>query len=118
MSSRTYKIGVVLDARRYERVRGTPLEQRAVPIFGGALKMVEIEVSEETARRLLQEFPRSRIDARGFIEELPVAFKRRLFELMVELGKADEGVVRTILERHLDEVKEQAAKEEEYVPPP
>ena len=85
----TYKMAVILDKTRLERIKGTALEKIVKDLYGGYLKVIELEVPDDIAQRILKEFPRARIDARGFIEETPVAFKREL-----------------------------AAKEEEYLPPP
>ncbi|OYT26452.1 MAG: hypothetical protein B6V02_01665 [Thermoprotei archaeon ex4572_64] len=116
--STTYKIGLVLDRKRLESIKGTPIESMVKDIFGGALKIIEIEVPEDLAKRILSEFARARVDARGFLEDLPVAFKRELFNLIVEAKRADAEVVKKLLDERLSAVKEAAAKEEEYLPPP
>ena len=118
MSEKVYKIGVILDRRRMELIRGTPLEGMVKDVFGGALKMLEIEVPEDIAKKILAEFDKARVDARGFIEDLPVAFRRELFNMIVELKRADAEVVRRLLDERLGKIKEEAAREEEYLPPP
>ena len=118
MGERVYKIGVILDKRRLEMIRGTPLEGLVKDVFGGALKMLEIEVPEDLAKKILSEFARARVDARGFIEDLPVAFRRELFNVIVEMKRADAEVVNRLLSEKLSKIKEEAAKEEEYLPPP
>ncbi|ADB58315.1 DUF6955 family protein [Archaeoglobus profundus] len=108
-------IGIILDDKRYEQIKGTPLEEKIQYIFGGALKMLVVEVPEDKSQQILKAFDRARIDSRGFIEDLPVAFKRALFE---EIAKAKSlDVIDKVLER-LPEIQELAKKEEEYIPPP
>ncbi|BDR93478.1 hypothetical protein Vsou_25710 [Vulcanisaeta souniana JCM 11219] len=114
-----YKISVILDKSRLERIRGTPLERMVKDLYGGYLKVIEVEVPDEVAQRILKEFPRARIDARGFIEETPVAFKRELFEVIAQLRSIGREVFDELLKpERLGIIKELAAKEEEYLPPP
>ncbi|MCX8137919.1 DUF6955 family protein [Pyrobaculum aerophilum] len=113
----TYKIGLLIDEKRYEAIKNTPLAQSLKSMFGGEIKMLEVEVDEETAKRILAEFPSARVDARGFLEDLPVAFKRALFEAIAQEGKADKSVFEKVFQK-IDVIKEAAKKEKEYVPPP
>ena len=114
-----YKISVILDRARLERIRGTPLEKLVKDLYGGYLKVIELDVPDDIAQRILKEFPRARIDARGFIEETPVAFKRELFEVIAQLGSVGREVFEELLKPdRLGRIKELAAKEEEYLPPP
>ncbi|WP_457548951.1 DUF6955 family protein [Archaeoglobus sp.] len=108
-------IGIILDDKRYEQIKGTPLEEKIQYIFGGALKMLVVEVPEEKSEQILKAFDRARIDSRGFIEDLPVAFRRALFEEVAKAKSLD--VIDKVLER-LQEIQELAKKEEEYIPPP
>ncbi len=110
-----YYIGILLDEKRLEAIKGTPLEEKVQDMFGGALKMIAVEVSEDKANDILKAFDRARIDSRGFIEDLPVAFKRALFEEIVKSKSLD--VIDKVLAK-IDEIKEAAAKESEYIPPP
>ena len=110
-----YYIGILLDEKRLEAIKGTPLEEKVQDMFGGALKMIAVEVSEDKANEILKAFDRARIDSRGFIEDLPVAFKRALFEEIVKSKSLD--VIDKVLAK-IDEIKEVAAKESEYIPPP
>jgi len=108
-------IGVILDDKRLEQIKGTPLEEKVQSIFGGQLKMLVVEVPEDKSEIILKAFDRARIDSRGFLEDLPVAFKRALFE---EIAKAKSlDVIDKVLER-LPEIQELAEKESEYIPPP
>jgi len=114
-----YKIAVILDKSRIERIRGTPVEKEVKDLYGGYLKVIELTVPDEIAQRILKEFPRARIDARGFIEETPVVFKRELFEVIVQLKSTGPEVFSELLKpNRLSKIKEAAAKEDEYLPPP
>ena len=58
-------------------------------MFGGELRCLNVEVSEEMKDRILKEFDTARIDSRGAITDVPVAFLRELFNQVVE--KKDVG---------------------------
>ncbi len=53
-----YKISVILDKTRLERIRGTSLEKLVKDLYGGYLKVIELEVPDDFAQRILKEFPR------------------------------------------------------------
>ncbi|RUM33225.1 MAG: hypothetical protein DSY33_04985 [Archaeoglobus sp.] len=108
-------IGVILDESRYEQIKGTEIEEKVQSIFGGALKMLVVEVPEDKSNQILKAFDRARIDSRGFIEDVPVAFRRAVFEEIVKNKSLD--IVDKVLER-LSEIQELAKKEDEYIPPP
>ncbi len=110
-----YYIGLILDEKRLEQIKGTPLEEKVQSLFGGQLKMLVVEVPEDKADKILKAFDRARIDSRGFLEDLPVAFKRALFEEVAKAKSLD--VIDKVLER-LPEIQEAAKKEDEYIPPP
>ncbi len=110
-----YYIGLILDEKRLEQIKGTPLEEKVQSLFGGQLKMLVVEVPEDKADQILKAFDRARIDSRGFLEDLPVAFKRALFEEVAKAKSLD--VIDKVLER-LSEIQEAAKKEDEYIPPP
>ncbi|MCC6020692.1 MAG: hypothetical protein LM577_04940 [Thermoproteaceae archaeon] len=114
---RKYKIGLIIDDKRYEAIKGTPLEQKIERMFGGYIRLLTLEVDEETARHVLKEFPSGRIDARGFLEDLPVAFKRALFEAVVKTKSLGKEAIDEVFKK-IDEIKAAAEKEKEYVPPP
>ncbi|MBP1448843.1 MAG: hypothetical protein JZD41_02335 [Thermoproteus sp.] len=111
----TYKFGVVLDERRLAAVRGTPLERLLKPLFGGSIMLLEIEVPDEVAKKILAEFPDARVDARGFIEDVPVAFRKAVFEVLA--AKKSQDIWSDVLAK-LPEIKREAEKEKEYLPPP
>ena len=108
-------IAVILDDDRLAQIKGTPLEEKVTDMFGGALKALIVEVPEEKSREILKAFDKARIDSRGFIEDVPIAFRRALFE---EIAKAKSlDVIDRVLER-LPEIQEAAKREDEYIPPP
>jgi len=72
--------GVIIDEKRLAAIKGTPIEEKVEPIFGGALKRVVIEVPDELGQKVIEQFSKARFDARGFIEETPAAFKRLVFK--------------------------------------
>ncbi|MCU7787716.1 hypothetical protein ODS41_07285 [Pyrobaculum sp. 3827-6] len=113
----TYKIGLLIDERRYEAIKDTPLAQNLKSMFGGEIKILEVDVDEETAKRILAEFPSARVDARGFLEDLPVAFKKALFDAIAHTKRADKTAFEKVFEK-IEAIKEAARKEKEYVPPP
>jgi hypothetical protein len=114
-----YKIGLVLDEERLKLIKGTELEKEIKDLFGGALKIIEIEITEEQAKTLMQLFPRVRIDARGFVEETPVAFRKALFRSLISHGSKKDALEALLKDdKLLNEIKEMASKEDEYIPPP
>ena len=115
----TYKIGLVLDEERLKLIKGTELEKEIKDLFGGALKMIDVEVTEEQAKKLMHLFPRVRIDARGYVEETPIAFRKALFKSVVSNGNKKEALEVILSDENiLKEIKEMASKEDEYIPPP
>jgi hypothetical protein len=113
----TYKIGLIIDDKRYEAIKNLPFAGSLKSMFGGEIKMLEIDVDEETAKRILQAFPSARVDARGYLEDLPVAFKRALFEAVVKTRSLGKEAIEEVF-RNIEAIKELAKKEKEYVPPP
>ena len=112
-----YRISLYIDQARQERVRGTPLEARLKPIFGGEIKVLEVEVDEDLAHAVLSAFPSARVDARGYIEDLPAAFRKALFEAVVATGDPGRTALEKVLQQ-IEEIKKQAERETEYLPPP
>jgi hypothetical protein len=110
-------IGLILDDIRLEQIKGTGLEDKLNTLFGGQIKQLVIEVPEEVSKKILAEFPNARIDSRSFLEDLPVAFKRALFKEVVDKKSLGVEVVDAVFGK-IDEIKELAAKESEYIPPP
>lgn len=109
--------GVVLDEKRLAAIKGTPLEEKIVPIFGGALKRVDIEVSDELGQKVIDQFSKARFDARGFIEETPNAFKRLVFKKLVELKSLGPEVLEKVIEE-IPSIKDEIAKEDMVLPVP
>lgn len=108
-------ISVILDDERYKKIKGTELEKKITYLFGGQLRSLVIDVPEKKSEQILKAFDKARIDSRGYIEDVPVAFRRVVFE---EIAKAKSlDVIDKVIKR-LPEIQEAAKKEDEYIPPP
>ncbi|MCS7199729.1 MAG: hypothetical protein N2327_07515 [Caldimicrobium sp.] len=112
-----YTIEVFLDDYRIGKLKGTPVESQIDAVFGGELKVVRVKVGEEIKGEVLKAFESARIDSRACITDTPVAFKRAVFDEIVKQKSLGEEVVKAVLAR-IDEIKELAAKESEYLPAP
>ena len=112
-----YFMVVLLDDSRMEKIKGTGLEEHIKYMFGGELRLLEVEVSEDLKDKILAEFETARVDSRGAITDVPVAFMRELFNQVVEKKSLGPEVVEGVLAK-IGEIKEMAAKESEYLPPP
>lgn len=112
-----YLLAVLLDQRRLALISRTQLEGAVKEMYGGAIKSLILEVTPPQAQEILSQFTSARIDARRFIEEVPVAFKKILFEEIVRASSISEDVIDAVL-RKMPEIKAAASKEEEYLPPP
>jgi hypothetical protein len=102
------RIALYLDEGRLARLRGTPFEGFVRPMFGGGLYVLVLELDDALGELVLRRFPSARVDARGFVEDLPASFRRVLFEELLARGEVEAAVL-AALER---------ASEEEEVPPP
>jgi hypothetical protein len=102
------RIALYLDEGRLARLRGAPFEGFVRPMFGGGLYVLVLELDDALGELVLRRFPSARVDARGFVEDLPASFRRALFEELVAGGDVKAAVL-AALER---------ASEEEEVPPP
>ena len=112
-----YSLAVLLDTKRQSAIRGTGLEKMMTDMFGGAIKAFILTVTPEQSKKLLAAFTRSRTDSRGFLEELPISFKRALFDEIVRSKSIGPEVTEAVLKK-LDALKAEAAKEEDRLPPP
>ncbi|HFC98551.1 MAG TPA: hypothetical protein ENJ40_08875 [Thermosulfurimonas dismutans] len=112
-----YFMVVLLDDSRMEKIKGTGLEEHIKYMFGGELRLLEVEVNEDLKNKILAEFETARVDSRGAITDVPVAFMRELFNQVVEKKSLGPEVVEGVLAK-VGEIKEMAAKESEYLPPP
>lgn len=110
-------LAVLLDAKRLSDIKGSPLEDKVTDMFGGAIKALIMEVPDELAGKIIDNFPGARLDARFFLEEVPVAFKRALFEKIREKKSIGTEVIDAVL-TELPKIKELAAKESESLPVP
>ncbi|MEM0123222.1 MAG: hypothetical protein QXY52_02790 [Conexivisphaerales archaeon] len=111
-----YIISIVLDEDRFNRIRGSGLEGKVKGLFGGTLKVIDLTVTEEQAKKILDAFPKSRIDARKHIEETPVSFRRELFNLLVTKG--DDALNEILSDKKLGELKSLSLEEDDYLTPP
>lgn len=108
---------VLLDDSRLKKLEGSGLEKKVAKLFGGALNAFNLEVSDEHASKILEEFATARIDSRGAITDVPIAFNRVVFEEIAKNKSLGPEVMEGVLAR-VAEIKEAAAKESEYLPPP
>ncbi|MFN4197065.1 MAG: DUF6955 family protein [Caldimicrobium sp.] len=112
-----YILEVFLDEYRLNKIKGTPIENNIEAVFGGELKVLRVKVGEEVKNSILKVFESARIDSRACITDTPVAFKRALFEEIAKQKSLGEEVVQAVLSR-IDEIKELAAKESDFLPAP
>lgn len=109
--------GIIIDEKRMAAIKGTPLEEKVEPIFGGALKRLVIEVSDELGQKVIEQFSRARFDARGFIEETPAAFKRLVFKKVAEMKSLGPEVLEKAVEE-IPSIQEEIEKEDRELPVP
>ncbi|MEW6572462.1 MAG: hypothetical protein AB1374_02355 [Bacillota bacterium] len=108
---------VLLDDNRLKKLEGSGLEKQVSKLFGGALNAFNMEVTDEHASKILEEFATARIDSRGAITDVPIAFNRVVFEEIAKNKSLGPEVMEGVLAR-VAEIKEAAAKESEYLPAP
>jgi len=109
--------GVVIDDKRMADLKGTPLEEKVEPIFGGALRRLVIEVPDDLGQKVIDQFTKARFDARGFIEETPAAFKRLVFKKIVEKKSLGPEVIEAAV-AEIPSIKDEVAKEDRELPVP
>ncbi|MGO0123300.1 DUF6955 family protein [Desulfothermobacter acidiphilus] len=112
-----YTLEVFLDDYRLGKIKGSSVESNIETAFGGELKVLKVKVGEEVKGDILKAFETARIDSRACITDTPVAFKRALFEEIAKQKSLGEEVVKAVL-ANIDSIKEQAAKESDYLPAP
>lgn len=112
-----YKYSVLLDDKKIEPLKGTGLEEKIETLFGGKLRTFILDLPDDQSKEMMSAFDTARIDARGFITDLPVAFNRVLLEEITKAKSLGAEVIDATLKR-VSEIKEAAAKESEYIPPP
>ncbi|MFP4391820.1 MAG: DUF6955 family protein [Desulfohalobiaceae bacterium] len=108
---------VLLDDKRMEALKGSGLEDKVEYMFGGNLKAFTMEIPDDKAQAIMKNFDTARTDSRGAITDTPLAFNRTLFEEIAKAKTLDPKVVDNTLAR-VDEIKELAEKESDYLPPP
>lgn len=110
-------VNVFLDNNRMKSFRGTPLEEKIHALFGGKLKVLQVSVPDDVSKTLLSSFNGVRVDSRGFIEGLPVSYKRALYSEIVSRMTLSREVFDGLAGK-LNDLQEEAKLETEYVPPP
>lgn len=110
-------LAVLLDSNRLSDIKGSPLEGKVTDMFGGAIKALIMEVPEDLAGKIIDNLPGARLDARFFLEEVPIAFKRALFEKIKTMKSIGTEVIDAVF-ADLPKIKELAAKESESLPLP
>ncbi len=110
-------IAVLLDDKRLAKVKGTELEAKVDVMFGGQLSCFILEMDDNKAKEVMDAFQTARVDSRGFITDVPIAFNRVLFEEIAKSKSLGAKPIDGVLSR-VEEVKELAAKESEYLPCP
>lgn len=110
-------IAVLLDDKRIKALKGSGLEEKIVHLFGGGVRALNLEVPDDKAKEIIDAFHTARIDSRDFITDAPIAFNRTVFEEIAKSKSLGAKVIDSVLKR-MDEIKEAAAKESEYLPPP
>jgi hypothetical protein len=110
-------IAVLLDDKRIAAVKGSDLEAKIESMFGGQLSCFILEMDDNKAKEVMDAFQTARVDSRGFITDVPIAFNRVLFEEIAKSKSLGAKPIDGVLSR-VDEVKELAAKESEYLPCP
>ncbi len=109
--------GIIVDEKRMAAIKGTALEEKVEPIFGGALKRLVIEVSDELGQKVIDSFSKARFDARGYIEETPAAFKKLVFKKIVETKSLGQEVIEKAVE-NIPAIKDEVEKEDRELPVP
>lgn len=110
-------IAVLLDDKRLGAVKGTPLEDKIDVMFGGQLSCFILEMDDAKAKDVMDAFDTARVDSRGFITDVPIAFNRVLFEEIAKSKSLGAEPIDGVLGR-VAEIKEAAAKEKEFLPCP
>ena len=110
-------IAVLLDEKRLGKIKGSGLEDKIDMMFGGALACFILKIEEDKARQVMDAFDTARVDSRGFITDVPLAFNRALFEEIAKAKSLGVQAIDGVLAR-TPEIKEAAAKEKEFLPCP
>ena len=110
-------IAVLLDDKRLGAVKGTDLEKQVQVMFGGQLSCFVLEMDDAKAKDVMDAFHTARVDSRGFITDVPIAFNRVLFEEIAKSKSLGAKPIDGVLSR-VEEIKEMADKESEYLPCP
>jgi hypothetical protein len=110
-------IAVLLDDKRLGEIKGSELEDKVQMMFGGQLTCFILEMDDDKAKQVMDAFHTARVDSRGFITDVPIAFNRVLFEEIAKTKSLGAASIDGVLAR-VPEIQEFAAKEGEYLPVP
>lgn len=110
-------IAVLLDDKRLGSIKGTELEDKIQMMFGGQLACFILEMDDNKAKEIMDAFHTARVDSRGFITDVPIAFNRILFEEIAKAKSLGAEPIDGVMAR-VSEIQEFAAKEGEYLPVP
>ena len=110
-------IAVLLDDKRIGSIKGSELEGKIESMFGGQLSCFILEMDDAKAKEVMDAFDTARVDSRGFITDVPIAFNRALFEEIAKSKSLGAEAIDGVLSR-VEEIKEAAAKEKEFLPHP
>jgi hypothetical protein len=110
-------IAVLLDEKRLNAIKGSELESKVQNMFGGQLDCFILEMDDDTAKKIMDAFHTARVDSRGFITDVPIAFNRVLFEEIAKAKSLGAKPIDGVMSR-VAEIQDFAAKEGEYLPVP
>ncbi len=110
-------IAVLLDDKRIGAIKGSALEGKIEQMFGGQLSCFILKIDDDKAKEVMDAFDTARVDSRGFITDVPIAFNRVLFEEIAKTKSLGAEAIDGVLAR-VEEIKEAAAKEKEFLPHP
>ncbi|MDQ7031705.1 MAG: hypothetical protein Q9M37_03165 [Desulfonauticus sp.] len=108
---------ILLDDKRFSAIKGTEIEEKVSNLFGGALKAINVEVPEDAEKKIMETFTSARIDSRGAITDVPIAFTRAIFEEIAAQKSIGAEIFENVFSK-IEEIKEAAAKESSCLPPP
>lgn len=110
-------IAVLLDEKRLNAIKGSELESKVQNMFGGQLACFILEMDDDKAKQVMDAFHTARVDSRGFITDVPIAFNRVLFDEIAKTKSLGIEAIDGVMGR-VSEIQDFAAKEGEYLPVP
>jgi hypothetical protein len=94
------KIFIWLDEYKVKKLEEKGLLHISKEVLAG-MRRIEVPVKEDKVNEILKLFPTSKLDlsTTRSIELLPKTFKELLFEIILEQGKVDEGIIEIALSK-------------------